>query len=245
MKISEEQRSALWHAVLAARLRLKRNERSGRGTPSGVRRLAEMNLSPVHPRYRVPHTGAGHRLHSMVQTPHAPALNLAHQTEPATPAMEAPEEGRDQPPQPAAAPGRQGGFRPAEPGRDPRFRAVERCEFGNSLAARKSRHDRSRRGDPVGRRRAAVEAQAGDLPPYRGDSAGEAGTSSTGCSLGSGRPSFAATWVARLWSMRTSWSTTAERMSGTSTFPSSKANAATMCSASIAVMLFQNIRAWL
>ena len=104
MKISEEQRSALWHEVLKARLELKRNERSGRGTLPGVRLLAEMNLPPVHPRYRVPHAEAGHRLHSVVQTPDVPAPNLAHRTEPATPAMEAPEEGRDQPPQPASAP---------------------------------------------------------------------------------------------------------------------------------------------
>ncbi|CNI29137.1 Uncharacterised protein [Mycobacterium tuberculosis] len=69
--------------------------------------------------------------------------------------------------------------------------------------------------------------------------------SSMGSVGGSGSPSLAATLVASVWSTRASCATTAARMSGTSTLPSSKANAATMCSASTAVMLFQNSRAWL
>lgn len=77
------------------------------------------------------------------------------------------------------------------------------------------------------------------------DSAGEAVTVSTCSSGGAGSPSFAATWAANSPSTRASCATTAERISGISTLPSSKANAATMCSASTRVMLIQNIRAWL
>lgn len=103
LKISAEEHAALWNEVRAARLRLKHDKKSGRGTPPRVRVLAAMNLSAVERRYRVLQTEAGHSAHSLVDTPGVGARNLAQGTEPAAAAVEPSEEGRDLPSQPASS----------------------------------------------------------------------------------------------------------------------------------------------